>query len=77
MKTTETSKDDEHEEDVQFETLCKGEPSSSSSMARPKRRSPEKTVARAQSRTGRGRRRRRNGGCVSDNNDYERLTYIQ
>jgi len=40
-KTTETSRDDEHEEDVvmrsMFETLCEGEPSSSSSTARPKR----------------------------------------
>jgi hypothetical protein len=62
---TETSRDDEHEEDVatrsMFETLCEGEPSSSLSTARPKRRSPETTVARAggadpsrtkQSRTG-------------------------
>ena len=36
-KTTETSRDDEHEEDVMawsmFETLCEGQPSSSLSMA--------------------------------------------
>ena len=63
---TEASRDDEHEEDVatrsKFETLCEGEPSSSLSTARPKRRSPETTAARAggadpsrtkQSRTGR------------------------
>jgi hypothetical protein len=67
-KTTETSRDNEHEEDVMtrsmFKTLCEGKPSSSSSKARPKRRSPETTVARAggvdpartkRSRTGRGR----------------------
>jgi hypothetical protein len=39
-KTTETSRDDEHEEDVtrsMFETLCEGEPSSLLSTARPKR----------------------------------------
>ena len=39
-KTTETSRDNEHEEDVMtrsmFETLCEGKPSSSS-KARPKR----------------------------------------
>jgi hypothetical protein len=83
-KTTETSRDNEHEEDVMtrsmFETLCEGKPSSSSSKARPKRRSPETTAARSggvdpsrtkRSRTGRGRRRRRNGGCVGDDNDYE------
>jgi hypothetical protein len=65
MKTPETSRDDEPEEDVvtrsMFETLCEGEPSSSLSMARPKRRSPETTAAMAggadssrtkQSRTG-------------------------
>ncbi len=88
-KKTEMSRDNEHEEDVMtrlmFETLCKGKPPSSSSKARPKRRSPETTVARAegvdlsrtkQSLTGRGRRRQRNGGCVGDNNDYERLPYI-
>jgi hypothetical protein len=44
-KTMETSRDDEHEEDVEmrsmFETLCEGEPSSSLSTARPKRRSSE------------------------------------
>jgi hypothetical protein len=89
-KTTETSRDNEHEEDAMtrsmFETLCEGKPSPSSSKARPKRRSPETTVARAggvdpsrtkRSRTGRGQRRRRNGGCVGDDNDYERLPYIQ
>ncbi len=41
-KTTETSRDDKHEEDIvtrlMFETLCEGEPSSLSSTARPKRR---------------------------------------
>ena len=91
MKTTETetSKDNKHEEDVMtrsmFDTLCEGKPSSSSSKACPKRRSPETTAARAggvdpsrtkRSRTGQGRRRRRNGGCVGDDNDYERLPYI-
>jgi hypothetical protein len=87
---TETSRDDEHEEDVatrsKFETLCEGEPSSSLSTARPKRRSPETSASKAggvdpsrtkHSRTGRRRRRQRNGGCVGDNNDYERLPYIQ
>jgi hypothetical protein len=87
---TETSRDDEHKEDVatrsKFETLCEGEPWSSLSMARPKRRSPDTTVARAggadpsrtkQSRTGRRRRRRQKGGCVGDNNDYEQLPYIE
>ena len=86
----ETSRDDEHEENVatrlKFETLCEGEPSSSLSTARLKRRSPETTMARAggadpsrtkQSRTAQRRRRRRNGGCVGDDNDYERLPYIQ
>ena len=80
---TETSRDDEHEEDVvmrsMFETLCKGEPSSSLSTARPKRRSSATTAARAGgadlSRTKRPRmgqrRRRRNGECVGENNDYE------
>jgi hypothetical protein len=85
MKTTETSRDDEHEEDVvtrsMFETLCEGEPSSSLSTARPKRRSSATTAARAggadpsrtkRSRMGR-RRRQRNRGCVGDNNDYNRL----
>ena len=89
-KTTETSRDYEHKEDVatrsKSETLCKGEPLSSLSTARPKRRLPETTVARAgradpsrtkQSRTGRRWRQRRNGGCVGDDNDYERLPYIQ
>ena len=84
-KSTETSRDDEHEEDVvtrsMFETLCEGEPSSSLSTARPKRRSSATTAARAggadpsrtkRSRTGR-RRRQRNGGCVGDDNDYDRL----
>ena len=67
-KTTETSRDDEHKEDVvmpsMFETLCKGELSSSLSTARPKRRSSARTAARAggadpsqtkRSRTGRRR----------------------
>ena len=84
-KTTETSRDDEHEEDVvmrsMFETLCKSEPSLSLSTARPKHRSSATTAARAggadPSRTKRSRtvqrRRQRNGGCVSDNNAYDRL----
>ena len=71
---------------TKFETLFKGEPSSSLSTARPKRQSPETTTARAggadlsrakRSRTGRGRQRGRNGGCVGDHNNYERLPYIQ
>ena len=83
MKTTETSRDDEHEEDgvtrSMFDTLCEGEPSLSLSTARPKRRSSATTAARAggadpsrtkRSRTGR-RRRHRNGGCVGDDNDYD------
>jgi hypothetical protein len=82
-KTTEMSRDDEHEEDVMtrsmFEMLCKGEPSSSLSTACPKRRSSATTAARAgradpsrtkRSRTGQRQRQRRNGGCVGDNNDY-------
>ena len=84
-KMTGTSRDDEHEEDVvtrsMFETLCEGEPSSSLSRARPKRRSSAMTAVRAggadplrtkRSWTGR-RRRQRNGGCVSDDNDYDQL----
>jgi hypothetical protein len=68
-KTTETSRDNKHEENVMprsmFETLCKGKPLSSLSTARPKRRLPEMTAARAggvdpsrtkRSRTGRGQR---------------------
>jgi hypothetical protein len=51
MKTTETSRDDEHKEDVvtrsMFEMLCEGKPSLSSSTARPKRRSSAMTTARA------------------------------
>ena len=50
-KTTETSRDDEHKEDVvtrsMFETLCEGEPSSSLSTARPKRRLSVTTTMRA------------------------------
>ncbi len=50
MMTTETSRDDEHEEDVMtrlmFETLCEGNPSSLLSTARPKRRSSARTTAR-------------------------------
>ena len=50
-KTTEMSRDDEHEEDVMtrsmFETLCKGEPSSLLSTACPKRQLLATTVARA------------------------------
>jgi hypothetical protein len=70
-KTMEMSRDNEHEEDVMtwslFKMLCEGKPSSLSSKARPKSRSPETTAARAggvdpsrtkRSRTGRGRRRR-------------------
>ena len=85
MKTTETSRDDEHEEDVvtrsMFEMLCEGKPSSSLSTARPKRRSSARTTARAggadpsrtkRSRTGQ-RRRQRNRGCVCDDNDYDQL----
>jgi hypothetical protein len=70
-----------------FEMLCKGEPSSSSlSTARPKRPSLETTAARAggvdpsqtkRSRMGQPQRRRRNGGCVGDHNDYKQLPYIQ
>jgi hypothetical protein len=84
-KTTGTSRDDEHEEDVMtrsmFETLCEGEPSLLLSTACPKRRSLATTAARAggadllrtkRSWTGR-RRRQRNGGCVGDDNDYDRL----
>ena len=89
-KTKETSRDNEHEEDVMtrsmFETLCKGKPLSSSSKARPKRRSPETTAARSggvdpsrtkRSRTGRERWRQRNGECAGDDNDHKRLPYIQ
>ena len=51
MKMMETSRDDEHKEDVvmwsMFEMLCKGERSSSLSTARPKRRSLATTMARA------------------------------
>ena len=85
-KTTEMSRDDEHEEDVvtrlMFETLCEGELSSSLSTARLKRRLSETTAARAgradpsrtkRSRTGQRRRQRRNGGCIGDNNNYDRL----
>ena len=81
-KTMETSRDNEHEEDVvtrlMFETLCEGEPLSSLSTARPKRRSLATTAARAggadpsrtkRSWTGRRRRQRWNGVCVGDNND--------
>ena len=81
-KKTETSRDDEHKEDVvmrlMFGMLCEGEPLSSLSTARPKRRSSATTAARAggvdpsrtkQSRTGRLRWRRRNGECVGDNKD--------
>jgi hypothetical protein len=79
MKTTETSRDNEHEEDVvtrsMFETLCEGEPSSSLSTARPKRRSSAGGADPSQTKRSRmGRRRRqRNGGCDGDNNDYDRL----
>ena len=83
-KTTEMSRDDEHKEDVMtrsmFETLCEGKPSSSLSMAHPKRRLLATTVARAGgadslwakgSQTGRRRRQRWNGECIGDDNDYE------
>ena len=89
-KTKETSRDNEHEEDVMtrlmFETLCEGKPLSSSSKAQPKRQSPETTAARAggvdpswtkRSRTGRGRWRQQNGGCAGDDSNYEQLPYIQ
>jgi hypothetical protein len=50
-KTTETSRDEEHEEDVvtrsMFEMLCEGELSLSLPMAHPKRRSSATTTARA------------------------------
>jgi hypothetical protein len=50
-KTTETSRDDEHKEDVvmrsMFETLCKGKPLSLLSTACPKHRLSTTTVARA------------------------------
>ena len=50
-KITETSRDEEHEDDVlmrsMFETLCECEPSSSLSTACPKRQSSATTVARA------------------------------
>ncbi len=65
-KTSETSRDNEHEEDVvtrsMFEALCEGEPPLSLSTAHPKRRSSATTAVRAggadpsrtkQSRTGR------------------------
>jgi len=86
MKMTETIRDDEHEEDVvtrsMFKMLCEGKLSFSSSTARPKRQSSATFEARAggvdpsrtkQSRTGRGRRQRQNGGCVGDDNDNNRL----
>ena len=89
-KTTETSRYDEHEEDVvtrsMFETHCKGELPLSLSTACPKCRLLATTAARAggadpsrtkRSRTGRRRGQRRNGECISDNNNYERLPYIQ
>ena len=83
-KTTETSRDDEHEEDAvtrsMFETLCEGELSLTLSTARPKHRSSATTAVRAggadlsrmkRSRTGRSRRQRRNGGFIGDDNHYE------
>ena len=89
-KRTETSRDDEHEEYVMtrsmFERLCKGKLSLLLSMARPKRRSSATTAARAggadpsrtkQSRTGRRQWQRRNGGCVGDDNDNDRLKYYK
>ena len=69
MKTMETSRDDEHEDDVvmrsMFETLCEGKPSSSLSTAHPKQQSSAMIAARAsgadpsrtkRSRSGRSRR---------------------
>jgi hypothetical protein len=88
-KTTETSRDDEHKKVVvtrsMFETLCKGEPSSSLSTARPKRRSLATTAARAggadPSRTKRSqtvrRRRQRNGGCIGDDKRLRSTTIKQ
>ncbi len=89
-KTTETSRDDEHKEDVvtwlMFETLWEDESSLSSSTALPKCRSSASTAARAGgadpsqtkwSRTGRGQRRQRKGGYFDDDNGYERLPYMQ
>ena len=89
-KKTETSRDDEHKEDVvmrlMFGMLCEGEPLSSLSTARPKRRSSATTTVRVggadllrmkRSQMGRRRRRRLNGECIGDDNDYERLPYIQ
>ena len=83
-KTTETSRDDKHEGDVVMlsmsETLCEGEPLLSLSTARLKCRSSATNAARAggadpsrtkRSRKGQRRRRRQNGGCVGDDNDYE------
>jgi len=83
---TETSSDDKHKEAVMTlsmsETLCEGEPSLSLSTARPMHRSLAMTAARASgadpswmkgSRTGRGPRRRRNGGYIMTamtTNDY-------
>ena len=70
MKTTEMSSDDEHEEDVvrrsMSETLCEGEPSSSSPTARPKRRSLVRTAARAGGRIRRGRKDHRWGEDLGD-----------
>jgi hypothetical protein len=82
-KTTGTSRDDVHEEDVvtrsMFETLCEGEPLLLLSTACPKRRSSATTAARAggadllrTKRSWTGRRRwQRNGGFVGDDNDYD------
>jgi hypothetical protein len=77
MKMTEASRNNKHAEDVvtrsMSETLCEGEPLLLSSTACRKLRSLAMTVARAggadllrtkRSRTGRGPRRRRNGGYV-------------
>jgi hypothetical protein len=88
-KTSETSRDNEHGEVTRsmFEALCEVEPPPSSlSTAHPKCRSSAMTAVRAggadplrtkQSRTGQRQRRRRNGGCFGDDNNYERLPYIQ
>ncbi len=80
---TEMSRGYKHEEDVMMlsmlKMLCKGEPSSLLSTARPKHRSSATTAARAsgadpsrtkRSRMGQRRRRQQNGACVSDDNDY-------
>ena len=67
MKMTETSRDDEHKEDVvmrsMFEMLCEGKPSFSSSTARPKR---DRRQGPRQGRVGRIRRGRNDHGQIKD-----------